>query len=181
MLFQLNINLSEDDYLDFNKFHSFESMHGKKLINKTRIFFVLAMIILAALFLLVMGLTTFSITYAVLLLLFTLLYMVFFKKILTRNVKTQIKRLKKVGKLPFDPVSTLQFHEDKMVEITALQRTEQSYSIFERICVVENRYVLLYKSSVSAYILPVTQIEAQLNQKDFIDFLSQKCTNVEYY
>ena len=181
MLFQLNINLSEDDYLAFNKFHSFESMHGKKLINKTRIFFVLAMIILAALFLLVMGLTTFSITYAVLLLLFTLLYMVFFKKILTRNVKTQIKRLKKVGKLPFDPVSTLEFHEDKMVEITALQRTEQSYSIFERICVVKNRYVLLYKSSVSAYILPVTQIEAQLNQEDFIDFLSQKCTNVEYY
>ena len=95
MLFQLNINLSEDDYLDFNKFHSFESIHGKKLINKTRIFFVLAMIILAALFLLVMGFTTFSIIYAALLLLFTLLYMVFFKKRLTRNVKTQIKRLKK--------------------------------------------------------------------------------------
>ena len=181
MLFQLNIYLSEEDYLDFNKFHSFESMHGKKLINKTRIIFVLAMIILAALFLLVMGLTTFSITYAALLLLFTLLYMVFFKKILTRNVKTQIKRLKKVGTLPFDPVSTLEFHEDKMVEITALQRTEQSYSIFERICVVKDRYVLLYKSSVGAYILPVTQIEAQLNQEDFIDFLSQKCTNVEYY
>lgn len=181
MLFQLNINLSEDDYLDFNKFHSFESMHGKKLINKTRIIFVLAMIILAALFLLVMGLTTFSITYAALLLLFTLLYMVFFKKILTRNVKTQIKRLKKVGKLPFDPVSTLEFHEDKMVEITALQRTEQSYSIFERICVVKDRYILLYKSSVGAYILPVVQVKAQLNQEEFVDFLSSKCTNVEYY
>ena len=181
MLFQLNINLSEDDYLDFNKFHSFESIHGKKLINKTRIFFVLAMIILAALFLLVMGFTTFSITYAALLLLFTLLYMVFFKRILTRNVKTQIKRLKKVGKLPFDPVSTLEFHEDKMVEVTALQRTEQSYSIFERICVVKDRYVLLYKSSVSAYILPVLQIKEQINQEDFIAFLSKKCTNVEYY
>ena len=181
MLFQLNINLSEDDYLDFNKFHSFESMHGKKLINKTRIIFVLAMIILAALFLLVMGLTTFSITYAALLLLFTLLYMVFFKKILTRNVKTQIKRLKKVGKLPFYPVSTLEFHEDKMVEITALQRTEQSYSIFERICVVKDRYILLYKSSVGAYILPVVQVKAQLNQEEFVDFLSSKCTNVEYY
>ena len=181
MLFNLNINLSEDDYLSFNNFHSFESMHGKKLINKTRIFFVLAMMILAALFLLVKGLTTFSITYAVLLLLFTLLYMVFFKKILTRNVKTQIKRLKKVGTLPFDPVSTLEFHEDKMVEITALQRTEQSYSIFERICVVKDRYVLLYKSSVGAYILPVSQIKEQLNLEDFIEFLAKKCTNVEYY
>ena len=181
MLFQLNINLSEDYYLDFNKFHSFESMHGKKLINKTRIFFVLAMIILATLFLLVIGLTTFSITYAVLLLLFTLLYMVFFKRILTRNVKTQIKRLKKVGKLPFDPVSTLEFHEDKMVEITASRRTEQGYNIFERICVVKDRYILLYHSSVAAYILPVAQINTQLNQNEFVDFLSTKCTNVEYY
>jgi len=181
VLFTLNINLSEDDYLDFNQFHSFESMHGKKLIHKTRIFFVLAMIILVALFLLVMGLTSFSITYAALLLLFTLLYMVFFKKLLTRNIKAQIKRLKKLGRLPFDPVSTLEFHEDRMVEITALQRTEQSYSILERICVVKNRYILLYKSSVSAYILPVLQTKEQLDQEDFIEFLSKKCTNVEYY
>ena len=181
MLFNLNINLSENDYLSFNNFHSFESAHGKKLIWKTRIRFILAMVFLAALVVLILGWTTFSVVYAALLLLFALLYMVFFKKILTRNVKTQIKRLKKVGKLPFDPISTLEFYEDKMVEITASSRTEQGYTIFERVCVVKDRYILLYKSSVSAYILPVTQIEAQLNQEDFIDFLSQKCTNVEYY
>ena len=181
MLYQLNITLNEDDYLDFNKFHSFESTHGKKLIRKTRVFFILAMVFFAALVVLVLGWTTFSIAYAILLLLFTLLYMVFFKKVLTRNIKKQIKLLKKIGKLPFDPVSTLEFYEDKMVDITALQRTEQSYSIFERICVVKDRYVLLYKSSVSAYILPVLQINEQLNQNDFIEFLSKKCTNIEFY
>ena len=128
-----------------------------------------------------MGFTTFSITYAALLLLFTLLYVIFFKKILTRNVKTQIKRLKKVGKLPFDPVSTLEFHENKMAEITAEKRIEQSYNVFERICIVKDRYILLYHSSVGAHILPVVQVKAQLNQEDFIEFLSKKCTNVEYY
>ena len=181
MLFQLNINLNEDDYLNFSIFHSFESTHGKKLIRKTRIFFILAMVSPVALVVLIGGWTTFSVIYATLILLFTLLYMVFFKKISTHNMKVQIKRLKKIGKLPFDPESTLEFHEDKMVEITALQRTEQSYSIFERICVVKNRYILLYISSVSAYILPILQIKEQLNQDDFIEFLSRKCTNVEYY
>lgn len=181
MLFQLNINLNEDDFFAFNNFHSFESLHGKKTIRKTRLIFILAMIILAVLFMLVMGLTTFSVIYTALLLLVTLLYMVFFKKILTRNVKTQIKRLKKIGKLPFEPVSTLEFYEDKMVEITASSRTEQSYNIFERICVVKDRYILLYKSSVEAYILPVVQVKAQLNQEQFVDFLFNKCTNVEYY
>lgn len=181
MLFQLNINLSEEDYLSFNNFHSFESVNGKKAIRKNRLFFTLSIIFLAVLLVLVMGLTTFSVIYTALLLLFTLLYMVFFKKILTHNMKAQIKRLKKTGKLPYDPVSTLEFYEDKIVEITESSRTEQSYNIFERICVVKNRYILLYKTSVTAYILPVAQINTQLNQQDFVAFLSTKCTNVEYY
>lgn len=181
MLFKLDIDLSEDDYWSFNNFHSFESVYGKKTVRKTRLFFTLAMILLAVLFMLVMGLSTFSVIYTALLLLFTLLYMVFFKKILTRNMKAQIKRLKKTGKLPFDPVSTLEFYEDKMVEITSSSRTEQSYNIFERVCVVKDRYILLYKNSVGAYILPVVQVKAQLNQEKFVDFLSNKCTNVEYY
>ena len=181
MLFQLNIHLNEDDYLDFNKFHSLESTYGQKLMKKSRIFFILAMVFLATLVILVLGWTTFSVIYSAVLLLFTLLYMLFFKKILTRNIKVQIKRLKKVGKLPFDPVSTLEFYEDKMVEITASRRTEQAYNIFERVCVVQDRYILLYHSSVAAYILPVTQINAQLNQKEFVDFLSTKCANVAYY
>jgi Ca2+/Na+ antiporter len=181
MLFNLNINLNEGDYLDFNKFHSFESMHGKKTIRKTRLFFILAMVILAALVILLLGWTTFSVIYAALLLLFTLLYMLFFKKVITRNIKAQIKRLKKIGKLPFDPVSTLEFYEDKMVEITASSRTEQGYAIFERVYIVKERYILLYKSSVSAYILPMSQVKVQLNYEDFVKFLSQKCANIEYY
>lgn len=181
MLFKLNINLTEDDYISFNHFHSFESAHGKKLIRKSRIFFILAMIFLSALVVFVLGWTTFSVTYAALLVLFTLLYMIFFQKVMMRILKKQINHLKKVGKLPFDPVSTLEFHDDKLVEITALQRTEQSYSIFERICVVKDRYILLYKSSVVAYILPILQVNEQLNQEKLIAFLSEKCPNIEYY
>lgn len=181
MLFNLNINLNEGDYLNFNIFHSFESIYGKKTIRKTRLFFILAMLFLAALVVFLLEWTTISVVYAALLLLFTLFYMLFFKKVLTRNIKTQIKRLKKTGKLPFDPVSTLEFHEDKMVEITASSRTEQGYAIFERVCIVKERYILLYKSSVSAYILPMAQVKLQSNYEAFVEFLSQKCANIEYY
>ena len=68
-----------------------------------------------------------------------------------------------------------------MVEITTSRRTEQGYNIFERICVVTDRYILLYHSSVAAYILHVAQINTQLNQEDLMAFLSKKCANVEYY
>ena len=181
MFFRLDINLSEDDYFAFNIFHSFESSHGKKMINTTRLFFILAMVVLAALVFLVLGWTTFSTTNAALLLLFTLLYMMFYKKISIRILKAQIKRLKKMGKLPFEPISTLEFYEDKLVEATPSRRTEQKYDALERICVVAERYVFLYTSSVGAYLLPIAQIKAQLNQEELIDFLSKKCTTVEYY
>lgn len=181
MFFRLNINLNEDDYLAFNIFHAFESTRGRKTVIKSRLFLILTMVILAALVVLVRGWTTFSVTYAILLLLFTLLYMLFYKKILLRNMKAQIKRVKKTGKLPLDPVSTFEFYEDKLVEITPSTRTEQKYEALERICVVAGRYVFLYNSSVGAYILPEAQIKAQINQEDFIDFLSKKCSTVEFY
>jgi hypothetical protein len=181
MLFQFYITLKEKDYLDFNLFHSFESLHGKKLVQKTRIFFVAFMVILMALVIWFLGRTRFSITYVVVLGLLTLIYMLLFKKVMTRNISAQIKRLKKIGKLPFEPASTLEFHEDKLVEITPTARTEQSYGAFERICIVADRYVLIYRSSVGAYILPMAQIENQANLDAFLTFLAGKCNKIEHY
>ena len=181
MLFQIHINLTEEDYVAFNHFHSFDSIHGKKMIRKTRITFIAVMALLMALVVFVLGWTTFSITYATVLGLFIVLYMLLFKKLVKRNIKVQIKRLKKIGKLPFDPESTIELWEDKIVEITPSKRTEQSYNIFERICIVEDRYIYLYYSSVGAYILPMAQVKAQANQADLLSFLSGKCKTMEYY
>ncbi len=181
MLFQLNVNLNEDDYFAFNLFHTFESTHGKKMIKKSRNFFILVMFILAVLFLLMEEWTVISVVYMILLLLVLFLWIVFFKMLLRLNIRYQIKQLKKLGKLPFDPISTLEFYEDRIVEITASSRTEQNYTALERIYIAKDQYIFLYKTSVSAYMLPIAQVNAQLNQESFIDFLTKKCTNVEYY
>ena len=181
MLFQLNIHLSEDDYLSYNTFHALESAYGKKMLNKSRIILILVTVIPAALVIQLKGLTKFSVIYAALSLLFLSLYMIFREKGIVHNIKSNIKHLKQAGKLPFDPISTIEFYEDKMVEITALERSEHSYLMIERVCVVQDRYLFLYRSSLSAYILPIEQVKAQVNQADFIAFLSKKCTVVEYY
>lgn len=181
MLFQLNITLTEDDYLAFNHFHALESISAKKQLNKTRTLFMTAFIVLAALVFLILGWTTFSVTYAILLGIFAVLYILLFKLIVKRNIKSQIKMLKKTGKLPFDAVSVLEFHEDKLVEITTEKRVEQSYDGIERICVAGDRYIFLYNSSVGAYILPILQIKAQLSQEALLRFLSAKCPTVEHY
>jgi len=98
-----------------------------------------------------------------------------------RPLKDYLSITKKRGKLPYAPASTMEFYEDKFVEVTPDTRTERGYGVLERICVVDNRFVCLYDSSISAYILPIPQIASQLDQAAFLDFLSQKCSNVERY
>ena len=181
MLFQLNITLTEEDYLAFNDFHSFGSAQGKKLIRRSRVIFISLMALLMVLVILFIGTTAFALSYAAFLGLFTAVYMILYRKILKRNIRVQIKRLKKQGKLPFDPVSTLEFYDDKIMEITPSKRTEQNYSIFERICIVQGKYILLYYSSVGAYILPIPQIQMQIDQDAFLRFLSGKCDTIENY
>ena len=133
------------------------------------------------LFIFIMGVTVFSLIYAALFALFTVIYMLLFRKILNRNIKAQIRRLKKTGKLPFDSISTIEFYEEKMVEITPSKRMEQGYNRIERVCLVQDRFIFLYYSSVGAYILPVSQVSAQVNQDDFLSFLMKKCGTMEHY
>ena len=181
MLYQLNITLTDEDYLQFNNFHSFESGQSKKMLLKTRLIYIAAMVGLIVLLVLITGWSSLATLYAGLLASFTLVYMLMFKKILQKNMKSQIKRMKKMGRLPYEAVSTIEFYEDRMVEISPTSRTEESYGIFERVCVVKDQYLFLYRSSISAYILPIPQIKTQINLEDFLHFLSRKCGNVEHY
>lgn len=181
MLYQFSIHLTEEDFVAFNQFHSFETPQGKKLIRNSRIAYTLVMVVLAAVVFLIDGLSTFAVTYAVILALLTIVHMVTFRKHMHRNIEKQIRKLKKTGKLPFDPESTIEFHADKLVEITASRHTEQRYDAIERICVVRERYLFLYHSSVGAYILPIPQLRAQGNLDEFLAFLTPKCGRIEHY
>ena len=80
----------------------------------------------------------------------TVIYMAFYKKIFGRNLRKQILKTKKAGRLPYEPDVEYEFYEDKVVAIAPETRTECSYRQIERICVVGERYIYVYNSSVSA-------------------------------
>lgn len=181
MRFELNITLTEADYIAFNRFHSFESPQGKQMIRNTLIFIISFAAVSSLIIVLLRGWTMFSTVYVTLMTLFTTVYCLFFKKIVTRNLEAQIKKMKKTGKLPFDPVSKAEFYEDKFADISPSKRMELGYEALEKICVVAEQYIFLYQSSVTAHILPIPQIKAQLPYEDFLSFISQKCNKVEYY
>ena len=77
-------------------------------------------------------------------------------------------------------VAMKEFYEDKFVEITPGKHSEQSYDVFERICVFKDQYVFLFYSSITAYVLPISQIRAQISLVDFLSFMSGKCSTIEY-
>lgn len=95
-------------------------------------------------------------------------------------LKRQIKRMKKQGKLPYESVATMEFYADHFVEIASSRRTEQNYSSIERICVVPDRFVLLYLNTVADDILPISQLRQQTELEGFLAFLSEKCPAAKY-
>ena len=180
MKFQFHVNLTDEDYLAFNIFHSFESQDGQKNIRKRRIILLSIIVLIVLCFVFSMGLTSFTVIYITLVGLFTLIYTLSFKKIITRNLKGQLRQQKKQGKLPFDPEATFELYDEEFAEYTELKRTEQSYQTIERICILNDKYIYLYNSSMSAYILPIPQIAQQVDLNELMRFLITKCNNIEY-
>lgn len=180
MLFRINVSLTEDDYFAFNQFHSIESKAGKKQLKKTRNMFVICIAIMV-LGVFMLNDLTYSITFAAVVSFFSIVYLLFFKRLMKMSIKMQLKQMKKIGKLPFDSTAVIEFYEDRFAESTDSRRTEQTYASLDRICILKERYVILYMDSVRAYIFPVPQLKMQIDQEAFLDFILQKCNKVEYY
>lgn len=180
MPFHFQITLTEEDYLAFNLYHALDSAQGKKQIRKVHLLFLLVMIALSALVLLILDHDTFGICYACAIAVFTVVYLLLFKRFVRHNIRSQIKQLKKTGKLPFDEAAQLEFDAEQIVERTPFKQVQQRYDHLERVCILPGRYIFLYYSSVGAYILPIPQICTQTNLDTFLRFLHEKCKNFEY-
>lgn len=181
MCFNVDVILTEEDYLAFNEFLALQSEYGQKMLRKSRVIFLSCIVLCAVLFFAIRGWAFYTATFAIILCIFSVFYLLFLKRMTKWLVKVQIKNLKKAGKLPFDAVARLEFHEDKLVEISNGKRVEQSYDAIKPICVIKDRYVYLFSSTLMAYVLPLPQLREQLDEEVFLQFLSEKCCDVIYY
>ena len=181
MNFKFHINLSDNDYLNYNTFWSIKSPYGKKQMLKFRI--TIAILFVAILFLSLFG-GGFSadawigiIPYAILLVLFELLLNPLFCWILKSNIKS----LKAKGKMGYSPVSEMEFYDESFVEITPDNKTEQKYSAIERVSVITDKVVYIHVNNVMSYILPLSCFESKEQYNNFLDFVRSKCANIDVY
>ena len=181
MDFRFHVHLTDEDYLDYNIFWVLRSPYGKKQMIKFRIIFAALTAVVFFLSLLGGGFSADAfvgaIPYLVVLILVQLLLDPFFIWVL----KGHIKSLKKQGKMGYSPDSEMEFFEDYFVEVTPQNKTEQKYSVLERISVIENKCVYIHVNNVMSYILPMACFASKEEYGRFMEFIKTKCTAVDIY
>lgn len=181
MDFRYEINLTDDDYLEFNIFHQIRSYYGKKLQGVIRRkLWILCVAI--GLFIIAIGdFTPDSLFYGILFAALMFVFSFILKPLFTWSVKRAVKKLKKEGKQRYTPYSVMEFLEETYKEESPNERSEKRYNTIERISIVEGRYIYLHQDSVSAYIIPYTVFKSDDEYRAFINFLGTKCESIDYY
>lgn len=181
MRFKLYINITEEDYLDFNKFQTVKSPYAKKQIAKLRIGLLAVMLALVILHVSSYGFTAETFVGLAPFLVLLLLFIIFAPVGMTFTLKASIKTLKKQGKMAYSPTAVMEFYDDIFIETTPTNKTEQKYSSVERVSVVDGKMIYIHINNIAAYMLPTASFESKEQYEDFVSFIKTKCSDVAFY
>ena len=181
MKFQFDVNTTDKDYLDYNKFWMLRSHYGKKQMMGFRI--VIAVIFGVYIFISLYG-GNFTVDSFISVIPMAILFIIFellFSSLFIFFLKGHLKSLKKKGKMGYSPSSVIEFYEDSFVETTPDNKTEQRYSSIERISIVDNKMIYIHVNNIMAYILPLSCFEIKEQYDEFFEFIKTKCANIDIY
>lgn len=181
MKFKFNVNTSEKDYLEFNKFLLVRSHYGKNQIASFRVILTIIFLIFLLLNLSNEGLNWEFVKVSAPLIIILMLSQILLKPFLSISVKSTLNGFKKKGKMAYDPSVVLEFYEESFIEIAPQKKTEYNYSLIERISVVDNKYIYLHTNSAAANILPMSCFESEELKNSFLEFVKTKCAIVDLY
>ena len=181
MRYELQIRLTEEEYIASNIFHTTRSPYGQQSSRRLK-WLVAGLLALAVVMSFVLrGVNESTVLYAVLVALLGGLFLWRFDRFFSRSMKRTVKQMTKTGKKPYAPESTLIFTEEGILEITPEAKTERQWSSVERLCLVEGKVWYLYLNSAAAFILPVAQLDAQTDIGELYRFLEGKCPAVDRF
>lgn len=181
MKFRFNVNVNDQDYLDYNTFWMIRSPYGKKQIITFRITFAVLFAIFILISLFGGGFSLESILRIIPMIIVLSLTQIFFNRFLSWSLKGQIKTLKKSGKMGYSPESVIEFYDESFVETTPENKTEHKYSAIERISVVDNKMIYIHVNNIMSYMLPLSSFESKEQYNSFFEFIKTKCANIDIY
>ncbi|RDW22444.1 hypothetical protein CWR48_01685 [Oceanobacillus arenosus] len=163
---EINYNLTEEDYLNFNLFHMKNSKSVMKSLNIQRFLTPIFFILISYLFSLISD-TPFLFAFIPFLLisiLWFVFYPKFFYKTVIRNVKKMIREGKNSGLIGEHHMILT---EVEITESTATDEIKVKWSGIQAFK-EDDEYFYLYNSSVSAYILPKRELKNADDVKDYL-------------
>ena len=181
MNFEFKVNVNDQDYLEYNVFWMIRSPYGKKQLKDMRIMMtvLVGLLIFVSLFSSKFSAESFLGIIPMLLVLF--LAQIFLTKCFAWSLKWMVRALKKSGKMGYSPESVIAFSDDYFVETTPENKTENKYSVIERVSIVDNKMIYIHINNVMAYILPLSCFESKEQYDTFLDFLKTKCAHIDRY
>ena len=180
MNFKFNVNLTEQDYLDFNVFAATKTPHGKGTILRTRLILTAIVAVATLLIWLSKGVGRTSIVITVLYALILLYLQLYLVRRTKNSLKSYINGLKKQGKLPYSPYSTMEFNDESIIETDESSVTERKYSAVEAISIDKNA-VYVFIGATQAFILPFSCFVSREQMDAFIAFLTAKRPDIVRY
>lgn len=181
MELKFSINLTEEDYIEYNKFVMFRSSYGKKRMLKIRIAVALVILVYSVIHLLLRGVSTVSFITLLPYLLVLIIYQLIYKPLVVWEIKMSVRSQKKRGKVGYATNSEMVFLEDCFIESTDHNKTEQKYSAIDRVSVVGDKVIYIQVNSLMSYVMPVSCFETKEKYDEFMTFIKTKCNNVEFY
>ncbi len=150
MLYRINIDINDDDYIKFNIFHQFCTAAEKRLVMVSRI-----IIALIPLFMCLFYVTSSDDTedYIGMIAVDIILAVVFFfaaKPIVKFFAKFTVRLAIKNGKKPYSPLSTIEFYENYFIEYTSDNKSHVNYSAIENVYKSGTDMLYLFCNSINA-------------------------------
>lgn len=174
IVFEFKVTLDDSDFILFNKYHLLHSPIGKKSLLPFRFIIPFISFIFVAIFIIIQADLNLIIIEAVSLTLLSVLWIGFSKKMIIKSMENGIKKMKKVGRLPYSREVILKFDDECIHEIAPDTENKTKYTLIEKIAVTE-KAIYVYFSSVQAYILPITAFTDEKEKHKFLEFMELKC------
>lgn len=172
-MFEFKITLDDDDYLLFNQYHLLNSSSGKKYLLVYRLIVLFICLMVIVIFSIAGADFGLILVEAILMTIFSVLWIGFSKKKILKSMNKRILKLKKEGRLPYSNEAILKFDDEKIHEITPNTENITKYSLIEKIAVTE-KAIYIYFSSIQAYILPVTAFSEEMEKLKFLELINEK-------
>ena len=181
MKYCFNVNLTDKDYFEFNKFIAIKSPYNKKQLVTLRlifpIFFILCIVLL---FINDEYSSKERLVSTIIYLILAVIAEIITPSIFTLFLKQNLRFQKKAGKAGYSASSQIEFYDDYFTEMTADGKTENKYSALERISIVDG-YVYIHINGLMCYILPKSVFTSEKQYEEFIGFITSKCNVVDKY